>query len=268
MGLQHFESCSIEPEMSVATKTAKLAALAKAAFSRTQYLFVISHMRSRSSLLSHILGSHPQVIGYSELHQSYHRWNDLLWRRTLAHLERRGSLRDKYLLDKVLHNQHPISPGILGAPNTRCIFLLREPESTLKSIRHMSSLTGAAQYKDFGKNLAYYRSRLALMSDYASKCPTNGCFVESDNLIDDTDAVLHRLTQWLGLTMPLQPEYSIFTDTGRPVKGDPSDNIKSGKVLKTAGPQGVEVPPALLEEAHAAHEACKRQLKNAFGGAS
>ena len=102
-------------------------------------------------MLSHILGSHPQVIGYSELHQSYQKWNELLWRRTLAYLERRGGLRDKYLLDKVLHNRYPISPGILGAPNTKCIFVLREPESTLKSIRHLSSLTGEAEYKDFGK---------------------------------------------------------------------------------------------------------------------
>jgi hypothetical protein len=106
--------------MSVASKTAKLAALAKAAFSRTQYLFVISHMRSRSSLLSHILGSHPQVIGYSELHQSYQRWSDLLWRRTLAYLERRGGYETSTFWIRFCTIGTRFHPGSWGRPTLVC----------------------------------------------------------------------------------------------------------------------------------------------------
>jgi hypothetical protein len=35
------------------------------------FLFVVSHLRSYSSLLCHILGNHPEISGYSEMHQSY-----------------------------------------------------------------------------------------------------------------------------------------------------------------------------------------------------
>src|SRR5262245_13075611 len=34
-------------------------------------LFVLSHMRSYSSLLSHVLGSHPEIDGYCETHLRY-----------------------------------------------------------------------------------------------------------------------------------------------------------------------------------------------------
>jgi hypothetical protein len=41
-------------------------------------LFVLGHMRSYSSLLCHILGSHPQIDGYCETHIKYRTRFDLL----------------------------------------------------------------------------------------------------------------------------------------------------------------------------------------------
>ena len=35
------------------------------------HILLISHQRSHSTLLAHILGSHPEIDGYSELHQHY-----------------------------------------------------------------------------------------------------------------------------------------------------------------------------------------------------
>ena len=40
-------------------------------FFKPKYLFIFSHMRSRSSVLSHILGSNSQICGYSELQIPY-----------------------------------------------------------------------------------------------------------------------------------------------------------------------------------------------------
>jgi hypothetical protein len=40
-------------------------------------LFLLGHMRSYSSVLSHILGSHPQISGYCETHTKYRTWVDL-----------------------------------------------------------------------------------------------------------------------------------------------------------------------------------------------
>ena len=33
-----------------------------------QHIFLLSHMRANTSLISHILGSHPQISGYYEMH--------------------------------------------------------------------------------------------------------------------------------------------------------------------------------------------------------
>jgi len=34
-------------------------------------IFLLSHMRAFTSLAGHILGSHPQINGYYEMHLSY-----------------------------------------------------------------------------------------------------------------------------------------------------------------------------------------------------
>lgn len=72
-------------------------------FRRYQNLFLISHMRARTSLLSHIMGSHAEIAGYYEQHIAHwKRASDLRLRASL--LEERLITPDtRYLLDKVLH---------------------------------------------------------------------------------------------------------------------------------------------------------------------
>ena len=40
-------------------------------------LFILGHMRAASSLLSHILTSNSEIIGYGETHTQYYREQDL-----------------------------------------------------------------------------------------------------------------------------------------------------------------------------------------------
>ena len=42
-----------------------------------QRIFLLSHMRAYSSLIGHILGSHPHINGYYEMHLSYSGMADL-----------------------------------------------------------------------------------------------------------------------------------------------------------------------------------------------
>ena len=74
-------------------------------------LFVLGHMRSYSSLLCHILGSHPQVDGYCETHIKYRTWLDLLRLRSRVVQLTGEPLRGRYILDKVLHNT--LTRGVL-----------------------------------------------------------------------------------------------------------------------------------------------------------
>ena len=95
------------------------------------YIFILSHMRSRSTLLAHILGSNPEIGGYFELHKSYLNWLDLIILRLRVQLDNKNI---KFALDKILWNRLQISEKICLKENLKIIFLLRKPEDTIKSI--------------------------------------------------------------------------------------------------------------------------------------
>ena len=101
-----------------------------------RYLFVLGHMRSYSSLLCHILGSHPQIDGYCETHVKYRTRFDLLRLRSRVVKLTGEPLSGRYVLDKVLHN-YPLASSILRSPNTLSIVLVRRPVPTVQSIVNM-----------------------------------------------------------------------------------------------------------------------------------
>ena len=105
--------------------------------SKKKYLFVLSHMRSYSSLLAHILGSHEEISGYSEIHQSYRWWYDLMRLRYKVYLANNNQLNGRFVLDKMLHNRSYISDSILNRNDVHIILMLRNPEDTARSIINM-----------------------------------------------------------------------------------------------------------------------------------
>ena len=230
--------------------------------SRCKYLFVISHMRSRSSLLSHILGSTPGIVGHSELHRKYVGIKELYILRARVYLETKQQIQGKYVLDKILHNPFFVSEKILRMNCTYFIFLLREPEATLKSIFDMGSRTGISWQNDPDLVLKYYTRRLGAMSDYALKLSNRFFYLESDDLVQSTEPVLSGLSSWLGLESPLSQEYSIFKNTGKSGHGDPSANIGLGKITTTTQHTDIEIPESMLRKCREAYESCKEVLSN------
>lgn len=57
---------------------------------RTDYLFVMGHMRSRSSLLTHILLSHPTMLGLGESNAIYESNLKLLYMKSKTLLKNRS----------------------------------------------------------------------------------------------------------------------------------------------------------------------------------
>ena len=99
-----------------------------------KHLFLLSHMRANTSLMGHLLGSHPEINGYYEMHIGYYSAKSLLRQKALyceAHSLKSNST---YMFDKVLHNEHEVTDSMLT--NSRCHFLLsiRSPEYTVPSI--------------------------------------------------------------------------------------------------------------------------------------
>ena len=226
------------------------------------YLFVVSHMRSYSSLLCHILGSHPEISGYSETHLAYSGrggLRQLAWRVR----ERTGEpALKRFLLDKVLHNDTEIAPAVLRRSDVRCVFLLRNPRDTIASILNLArTLGGTGEYPAASAAADHYAPRLAHIEQYGSHVAGRAIFVESERLLDDTDAQLARLAQWLDLAEPLSAEYRTFRYTGVFSHGDPSPHIKAGKVVGDAERHRDYVPIAIaddvLERCNAAYARCQ-----------
>lgn len=229
---------------------------------QVKHLFILSHMRSRSSLLSHILGSNDGVAGHSELHQSYTTSRDILMMRARVSLRCKSDISGKYLLDKLLHNNQVISRAILNRPNVKLVFLLRNPQDTMKSIIGMMNITGDNINENSKVVLKYYRGRLLALENYAVMAGNNACFIESDSIIHETNDLLSALSEWLCLESQLEPTYTIFENTGLPGHGDPFGNIMSGKVVSTQSLSDVSLSSELIQEGESAYHTCRKILSD------
>jgi hypothetical protein len=250
--------------MTLKTKFNKLSIIAsnpEILFSKKKYLFVVSHMRSRSSVLCHILGNNPEICGYKELHQSYKGNLSLINMQIELVKDLSCKLNNKYLLDKMLNN-FTISDNVLNKVQPKILFLLREPEDSIKSIINMGFKTGVERYKDPKKVTEYYCKRMHNMEMLSYNAGDGNLFIESNDLLENTNVTLKKISDWLNLKEPLKTTYTTFKDTGVMGYGDPLENIKSGVLKATSGYSNIIIPEHLLKKANETYENCKATLKN------
>lgn len=229
-------------------------------FCRTRHIHILSHMRSRSSVLSHILGSNPEICGYSELGISYADRGSLFTQRVKLNREFKD-FRGKYLLDKILHNRYGLPDHVVRSKSPKVIILLREPQSTLRSMLKMAGATGNDSYKDPNYLLNYYCSRLSHLENFAKEYQGQYFFIESDKLLENTEEILTNLSTWLGLDTKLDKNYSQFQRTGTAGYGDFSSNIATGVLRKTKQHDDVLVPKGIVLRAESCYEQCRRILE-------
>jgi hypothetical protein len=219
-----------------------------------QKIILLSHMRSRSSVLSHILGSHAEVAGYYEQHQRHaDSFFEIKVKANLL-LDNNLSSQHRYLYDKVLHER--FDPKSLKG--YKVIVLIRKPSSALKSIMSMGDITKSLWRNDPYRAFAYYCQRLQNIIDIVEKNNMDVCFVEADDLVEKTDDVLNGLSVFLELDSPLTSNYKSFGKTGEAIYGDPSDNIKSGTIVKTENHTKVMIPDELLAIAQHYYDRCQK----------
>ncbi|HVW71180.1 MAG TPA: hypothetical protein VHB68_19535 [Steroidobacteraceae bacterium] len=226
-------------------------------------LFVLGHMRSYSSVLCHILGSHPQIDGYCETHTKYRTRFDLLRLRSRVAKLTGEPLRGRYVLDKVLHN-YPLASSILKSRQTLGLVLLRRPAPTVQSIVNMGlHYSDVAWYRDVDSVARYYEERLATLVRHSEDLRGRVLFVVAEDLLTRTAAVLHGISGWLQLSEPLEADYKRFSHTGEGGYGDPSEVITIGHVSNVDRPQRTTVilPAAVLARLEAAYAACSESLR-------
>lgn len=196
-----------------------------------QYIFILGHMRSRSSLLSHLLGSHPEICGYTESHIKYRNHWDLARLRWHIVRSTRSWPRGRYLLDKQLHSRMYLPANLRASDKLRVIILVRPPLETIRSIVHMGRRTGNARDADPHRATAYYCERLAMLASQAIELRERALLIDSNTLIDDPTAALSAIGEHLDLRTPLKPQYLQMQHTGRIGAGDMSPLIRRGEIV-------------------------------------
>ncbi len=231
-----------------------------------EYIFVLGHMRSRSSVLSHVLGSHDDIIGYTELHRSYANTDSLLKMRVDLYEEFGQQFGSRYLLDKVLHNGLDPSEAVIRRANPKLIFLLREPVGYVNSLIKLGKKVGKAHYANLDFTIEHYVLRVNFLAQLPEKYGLPFFYIDSDELVSNTDEILEELSRFLDLSTHLSPTYKKFEKTGKRRFGDSSENINSGAIVDTSKHRDesdkIEIPEDKIAPAMDAYHACREILIN------
>jgi len=218
-------------------------------------LFIFGHMRTGSSLLVHVLNSHPDIIGYGETHNVYAKVSDFgaTTAKVCRHLR---TLPDgeNYVLDKVLHKHQLAGPRVLDHPSVRIIFLLRQPDMALSSlVQHHVTEGAASAYQ-------HYAEQLTWIGGLARRLPSQKWIsVTYSNLIHDTSTVFECLEGFLRLSNPLRENFETTPHTGTRGVGDSGPHIQAGFIRRDIDR---EVDPRVRSYVHRADEHFERCLED------
>jgi len=228
-------------------------------------IFLLSHMRAYSSTLGHIIGSHPRINGYYEMHQSY--LSDVDLAQQIADYSQHDSLKpdSHYQFDKLLHNDYRLNLSLPALQDAVIFIALREPEPTIKStIKLFRKKSTDHLYAQPAGATNYYLERLQTLADFARQHPQRYYYFDAEKVCTDTDGLLSQLQQWIGVAEPLSCEYGSFAKTGVAGAGDTSPLIHTGKVLPNfqEALDDVELDATLLQQAEQAYQSSCARLRH------
>ncbi|KOR29966.1 hypothetical protein TI03_00850 [Achromatium sp. WMS1] len=225
-------------------------------------IFLLSHMRAYTSLLGHILGSHPQINGYYEMHMSYLTTQDLSRQQHLYSKEDILKPNSQYLFDKLLHNDYLLELDQLNPQNTVILIALRKPKPTITSIMELFNNKNTQHpYATAELATQYYIERLIKLSTFSQQNKQRYFYFDTELISQDTEDFLATVSQWLQLKTTLTEEYQIFNKTGIAGAGDSSIEIKSGKIIRHhQKTYAATLPDELATNAITTYNDCRKQL--------
>jgi len=225
-------------------------------------IFLLSHMRAFTSLAGHILGSHPQINGYYEMHLGYEDASAL--DRQLAAYQRDEVLKpgSRYLFDKLLHNDYALKPERLGRADIKVLVALAEPAHTIKSIVHLfRQKPDPDLYASPVEAAKYYVERVRALAGFCRTTDWPYTYFDAELLVRAPEKLLPRLTAWLELESPLSERYEVFSHTGKARRGDTSERVRSGRIDRARSDYSeVVIPEAVLGAAQAAYRECREEI--------
>ena len=221
-------------------------------------IFLLSHMRAYTSLAGHILGSHPRINGYFEMHLGYQDASALGQYRQYESLKENS----RYLFDKLLHNDYRFNPGNLGPVDIRILVSLLEPERTIRSIADLFDRKGTHEpYASPLEAARYYIGRMQWLGDFCRSAGRPYYYYDAELFRAAPERLLGKLTEWLELDTPLRERYQIFSQTGKAGKGDSSALIYSGRIEQARVDYSrVRIPEEVLHRAQQAWRECRAAI--------
>ncbi|UCB54418.1 MAG: hypothetical protein JSW45_10785 [Thiotrichales bacterium] len=225
-------------------------------------IFLLSHMRAFTSLAGHILGSHPAINGYFEMHISYD--DAAALDRQLDILQDNEGIKQnsRYVFDKLLHNDYQLNLERLGLSDIKILVTLLEPEQAIKSIVDLFAQKETAElYASPPEAVNYYIERVKTLSEFCRCYDQHYYYYDAELFQAAPDRLLPGLSRWLDLDSPLSERYQIFSQTGKAGAGDSSNHIRSGRINKTRSDYShVSIPEGELSRAQSVYRECRQLI--------
>jgi len=161
-----------------------------------------------------------------------------------------------YYIDQINHNSKTPRATLLKSLNLKPIAIVREPAAALSSIIKLNQkyYNGTWSMEDAQ---IYYTQRIKFLTEVSHLVKMH--LVKYEDLVNDSEGTLRGVEKYLDIKLPSYTDYTIFNHTGK--SGDPSDNIRTGKIVYT-NPEILDIEPALLEEANEVYDAFLRAINS------
>jgi hypothetical protein len=232
-------------------------ALACVGVRRPEIVLVLGHMRSGSTLLLHILLSHPAISGMGERNATYSTNADLARLVIATRVARRQPFaRFRYVVDQLNHDRFTPAPAVLQHSRVRLLFLIREPRGSIASLLELTR----TYYEPWplARAVDYYVERLGTLARYARSIdrPERAAFLTYQDVTERSRQSLTSLASFLGTEPPFSDTYPVHGFTGR--RGDPGQVISAGRIIQS---RTHDLPPEADGELARAQRAYEESLR-------
>ena len=194
-------------------------------------IFVIAHMRCGSTALSNVLTNHPSISGFGEAHIEYgsrSKLGNLVIRQIK---EKSWKHKSDYLFDKILHSSYDKNV-CEDFYNSKAIFLVREPEASILSIRNLFERINSKDFCTDQLAADYYIERVSdIIKTWHRFEARNRLGLTHSDLVSGPDAQLNRISAFIGISPPLENKYESRSASTKEGAGDPLSSDKFNKIL-------------------------------------
>lgn len=215
--------------------------------SSVRYIFILSAMRSGSTLMQHIAGQQSHVLSAGETKIEYTLPDHLSILRqylfTYQEVPPENQSSSQWtFLEKCVHRRYLPAINPIDLPETRFLFIIRHPHPALSSLLELknwpySESTEAA--------LFYYQQRFRELSELASSLqdPARAYFLTYEDFLAHPSQHLQRLSRFLQMPEPLQSGYRQQKWTAKLSLGDVSSNIRRKQIMPNDRRDLVQLSP-------------------------